>query len=271
MGKELIGKKQMMSIIVLFIFGSSVVIGVSSEAEQDTWVSILLALAMAIPLMLVYARIVRLNPGMDISEILETVLGKVAGKVLVALMCWYALHLAALVLRDFSEFIQIAAMAETPQLPIIIMMMLVTAYMARSGIEALGRWTLVMLPIVLFVVVMTVLMALNKMHFSHIQPVLSQPIGKIAAGSFSLLTFPFAETVMMLGVAGAIKKEDSPYRIYLGALLFGALVLLVIVRDWRVLGPLVAGAGLIWPFWRIVQNNHPRSYVPRHPPGELME
>ena len=49
------------------------------------------------------------------------------------------------------------------------------------------------------------------------------------------------------------------------------LVLLFIVRDWRVLGVLVAGAGFVWPFWKIVEHNRPRSYDPRHPPGELMD
>lgn len=60
---------------------------------------------------------------------------------------------------------------------------------------------------------------------------------------------------------------------FIAALLFIALpvVLLFVVRDWRVLGPLAAGVGLVWPIWKIVENNRPRSYDPRHPPSELME
>jgi hypothetical protein len=59
----------------------------------------------------------------------------------------------------------------------------------------------------------------------------------------------------------------------IAALLFVALplVLLFIVRDWKVLGALAAGAGFVWPFWKIAEKNRPRSYDPRHPPGELME
>lgn len=48
-------------------------------------------------------------------------------------------------------------------------------------------------------------------------------------------------------------------------------VLLFIVRDWRVLGTLVAGAAFVWPFWRLNQNNAPRPYDPRDPPPELMQ
>ncbi len=59
----------------------------------------------------------------------------------------------------------------------------------------------------------------------------------------------------------------------IGALFFVAtpLVLLFIVRDWRVIGVLCTGAAFMWPFWRIIENNRPRTYDPRHPPGELME
>ncbi|MGB3446005.1 MAG: hypothetical protein WBA48_04840 [Xanthobacteraceae bacterium] len=49
------------------------------------------------------------------------------------------------------------------------------------------------------------------------------------------------------------------------------LVLLFIVRDWRVLGVLAAGIGFVWPFWIIAERNRPRAYDPRTPPGELMD
>ena len=48
-------------------------------------------------------------------------------------------------------------------------------------------------------------------------------------------------------------------------------VLLFIVRDWKVLGTLAAGAAFIWPFWKAVQHGRPRTYEPKYPPEELME
>ena len=238
----MISKKHVVSIILMFLFGSSVVMGVNAEAQQDSWLSLLMALAGVIPILLVYARIIRLNPGKDLFEILEFLMGKVISKVFIALMTWYALHLAALVLRNFSEFIHVSAMPETPQLAIIILMMLVTAYMAKSGIEALGRWSLAVVPIVLFVVVVTILLSLNKMELANLQPVMDHPFGQIAGVSFTLFTFPFAETVLLLGVAGAIKKDASPYKLYVGASLLGALVLLVVlVRNIMLLGAPMMG------------------------------
>lgn len=237
MDKELITKRQALCTIMLFIFGSTVVMGGNSSAEQDSWLSLLLASVAIIPLVLIYARIIRLYPGSDLFAIFETLFGKIVGKVCVALMSWYALHLASLVLRNFSEFIQITSMPETPQLPLMIAMMLVTAYIAKSGIEALGRWSLVVLPVVILVVLFTTVSALPKMDFSNILPIMGHDFGTIAEGSFAIFTFPFAETVLFLGVAGAIKSTDSPYKIYIKAVLAGAAVLLIVVlRNLEILG-----------------------------------
>ena len=87
---------------------------------------------------------------------------------------------------------------------------------------------------------------------------------------------------LALAPAGAIRfsagVSEGRHTVMLVILMIGALffvatplMLLFIVRDWRVIGVLVAGAAFMWPFWRVVENNRPRTYDPRHPPGELME
>ena len=59
----------------------------------------------------------------------------------------------------------------------------------------------------------------------------------------------------------------------IAALLFVGipLVLLIVIRDWRILGLIAGGAFFVWPVWRVVMHNQPRDYDPRHPPGELVE
>ncbi len=240
MHKETITIRQAVCILVLFIFGSSVILGVSSEAAQDSWISLLLAAVFTTPVVLVYARLVKLHPGKDLFEIIETTLGKVIGKIIVVLMTWYAIHLGALVLRDFSEFIQIMSLPETPQLPIMIAVILVAAYMVKSGIETMGKWAILALSVIVFVVVLTVVLSLNKVDWTNIMPVMEHSIGTIAIGSFQIFTFPFAETVVFLSAANAIKKNDSPYKVYSQAILYGTIILLfVILRNILLLGPAV--------------------------------
>ncbi|MEA4893691.1 MAG: endospore germination permease [Oscillospiraceae bacterium] len=243
MKKEMISGRQMLCAIVMFIFGSSVIMGVSSEAGQDSWVSLLLAALVSIPVLLLYARIIKLFPEKNLFEILEIVLGKIAGKIITILMVWYSLHLCALVLRNFSEFIQVVTMPETPQLPIMTAIILVVVYMAKSGIETMGKWSVITLFIVSSVVIITILFSLNKMDYSNVLPFMEHDFRKIANGAFRLYAFPFAETVLFLCLADSLKKTSSSYRLYLRALLFGTIVLLlVILRNLFMLGSEMVGS-----------------------------
>ena len=243
MQKELISGRQMLCIIVMFIFGSSVVMGVSSGADQDSWMSLLLASAYTVPMLLIYARIIKLYPEKDLFETIEIVMGKIVGKIVIVLMAWYALHLCALVLRNFSEFIQIVTMPETPQLPIMLAMIMVVVYMAKSGVETMGKWSVITLTVVLMVVIVTIIFSLNKMDFTNILPFMEHSFQEISNGAFRLYAFPFAETVLFLCLADALKKKSSPYKLYMFGLLIGCGVLmLVILRNLFMMGPKLVGA-----------------------------
>ncbi len=237
MQKEMISARQMLYVIVMFIFGSNVIMGVSSTAAQDSWISLLLAAVFSVPIILLYARIIKLYPEKDLFEIIEILFGKIPGKIIIILISWYSLHLCALVLRNFSEFIQIATMPETPQLPIMIAMILVVVYMAKSGIETLGKWSIITFFILISVLLLTILSSLMKMDYTNILPFMEHDFKDIAAGAFQLYSFPFAETVMFLCLANALKKESSPYKLYIYALILSTIILLlVMLRNLFVLG-----------------------------------
>lgn len=229
--------RQAIALLMMFNFGSSVVMGVSTEAAQDSWISLLLAILIAIPVILMYGRILELNPHMDMFDAMEALLGKVVGKAAIALMTWYALHLCALVLRNFSEFIQLATLLDTPQLPVLIIMLLAVCYLAKSGCKALGKWALVTLPVVLAVVALTVILSLNVMRFDNILPIFGHSVGRIVSDAFQIVSFPFCETVLFLSIADCLHKDDNPRKIYLTATIFSGVVLLIVIfRNLFVLG-----------------------------------
>lgn len=244
MRKEPITLTQAVFMLVLFIFGSSVVVGVSGVAEQDAWLSMIIAVVMMVPLMLLYARIMRLFPETDLFDILEILYGKIFGRVFTALITWYALHLCSLVLRNFTEFMQIVAFPETPQLPMMIALILVTAYLAISGANILGKWSIIMLPIVVLTVFLTIVLAMSDLDYARLEPVLANGLQKVFTGAYQILTFPLAETVLFLGIAGSVRKEINPYKIYGFAVLTGSFVLLlVILRNITILGvPMISAS-----------------------------
>ncbi|MGI6161979.1 MAG: GerAB/ArcD/ProY family transporter [Christensenellales bacterium] len=223
--------------LVLFNFGSSVIMGINTKVNQDAWIAILLATLIAVPLFLIYARILKLFPKKDIFEISDLLFGKWGSKAIAILFTWYALFLAALVLRNFSEFTEITSMPETPQLPIMILMILTTIYLARSDMRAIGKWSVIMVFLVLLVVLLTFSASMQQMRLDDILPIFEHPPEQIAQTTFQIFSFPYAETVMFLGVANSFKKDGRPYKmLFYGLILIFIIFLLVFLRNLSLLG-----------------------------------
>lgn len=227
--KEVVSRRQAVAVMTVFILGSSIIILPGSEAGQDAGLAQLLSAVMSLPVVMIYARLIRLFPGRSMAEMLTAVFGEIWGRVLLALMTWYALHLCALVINNFTGFIKTVAIPETPILPIMTLIMLVVIFMVKSGIEAMGKWTLVSLPISISVAVVTTLLSLRQMDFTNILPVFGHDLGILTSTAYKSLAFPYAETVIFLFAADSINKRDNPYRIYLYAVLLSTFVIVIII------------------------------------------
>lgn len=218
-----------MCLITNFIFGSSIIVGVSLEVGQDAWIAQILSALMSIPVLMLYARLIRLNPEKNLYDIFISLFGNFAGKIFILIMVWYALHLGGLVLVNFTGFIKTVSLIETPLLPIMTIILIVVIYMVKSGIETMGKYSLIIMPIIIFVAVTTTLFSLNQMDFTNILPIMGHSVSKIASTSFKSLTFPYAETVLFLCVADSFNKNDSPYKIYIWAVIISTIIIVIIL------------------------------------------
>lgn len=242
MQKQTVTVSQAICVLSMFLFGSSVVMGVSTSAAQDSWIALLAAFLMAIPVFLLYARIMRLYPERDLYEIMELLFGKILGKIFILIFCWYALHLCALVLRNFSEFMKVVAMPETPELSLMIIILVVALYLAKSGAETLGKWGVGIFVVVNLIFLFTFVLSFGYMDLTNLLPLFEHDLPTILKNAFQILSFPFAEGVLFLCMADSVKKEDSPFKIYLYAILITTLILiLVILRNiWTLGAPMMA-------------------------------
>lgn len=237
MTDETISSRNTGSLVVLIILSSTILSG-AATLGQDTWISILLGAAISAPLIWVYCRIVRLFPGMDIFTIIQSLFGKVISSIIIALMSWYALHLSALVLRSFTEYTVIIALQETPRIPIMIIILAGAIYLAKSGFNIIGRWSMIICVTVLANLLFTLLLSSRSIDLSNIQPVFDHSLKHIASDTLTVSTVVFRESIIILVLFGAFRKGDSPYKAYFSGLAIGALALtLVILRNLFVLGP----------------------------------
>lgn len=237
MVEEKITANQAIAIITAFIFGSSVIFGVSTEAKQDSWIALILAMIFSLPIIFMYARIIKLYPCMGLYDIVHKLFGKIIGNIIIVLMTWYSIHLCSIVLRNFSEYIKITTLFKTPEILIIIMLLFVSIYIAKRTLNIFGSWVLIVLSVVILMVLLTLILSLNIFEMENFLPIMETKIKDMALASYKLISYPLAETVLFLPLAGFLKKKDSPYKIYLKAIIFGCIIfLLVIFRNLTVLG-----------------------------------
>jgi len=232
MEKEIITLKQSVTILIIFILGSSVILGVGNEAGQDAWIAILIAMITAVPFVYVYSRILSNFPGKDLYEILMDVFGNIFGRIMIFLFVWFSFHLGALVIRNFTEFIKIVSLPETPQYVIAILMVLSCIWAVKSGIEVLGRWSSVIFPIIYIVTIVVTFLFIPHIKLKHIKPILYDGIRPVLNSAFTTFAFPFAETVIFTSVLNNLKNKNDTFKAYfIGLIIGGTMILFMTIRD----------------------------------------
>jgi spore germination protein KB len=237
MSKEIISDKQGISLMTMFIIGSTLIFGTGWKAGQDAWLAILLAAAMSLPVMFVYSRILSLYPGKDLFDILEIIFGKIASKFIQIPFFWFPLFLGSLVLGDITSFIGIAGLPGNPEFIQRMFMVILCILVVKDGIEVLGRVTAFLLPIVFILIFLDSLIALPVYEISNIRPVLYNGFKPLFLGAFGTFSFPFTETVIFTIVLSSLKNKVSSYKVYsLSLLTSGLITLIIIVRNMMILG-----------------------------------
>lgn len=263
MNREVITNKQGVILVILFIMGSSLVIGTGSEAGKDTWISILLSMLFAFPMLMIYARILSLFPKKDLFDILEYVFGKFIGKIMILIYIWFVFHLAALVIRNFGTFIKTVSLEETPE---IIPMMCITFLCAlgiKKGIEVISRWGELAVIILISLLIMALLLLIPNMDSNNIQPILAKGFKPVLKGAFSVFAFPFAETVSFCLIFSALKNSRSIYISYTWGLIVGGSVLfLTTLVDILVLGE-EEFASTFFPIYTTVSRTNVGDFIQR--------
>lgn len=245
--------RQAVCMLILFELGSSLVTGGSMKAEQDSWITALLGLGMAVPLLFLYARLHTLCPDGDLFDMACAAFGKAAGRAVTLAFSVYAFFLGALVIRNFTEYIQVLSLPETPQPVCAVCIGALAFFAVRSGIETPARSAEFITPVACAVVGVLLALAAKDMDPSNLQPVLDHSPRLLLSDGFASLTFPFAESVLFLSVFCAVKEPTSSCRTcYLwGVLLAGAVLTVLIAANIAVLGAPIARA-LYFPSYETV-------------------
>lgn len=237
MGKETISNIQGISMVILFIGGSTYVLGTAGEAGPDLWLAIIIAILFSLVIIRIYSRILSQFPRRNLFQILEDVFGRVIGKIISLLYIWYFFHLTSLVLTNFGEYVNVLQLEDTPKVIIEIAFMLLAIWIVKSGVEVLGRWAALFVIFILFTQAIATSLTIPVMNMNNLRPFLNNGIRPVLKGAFSTFSFPLAETIAFMALFDSLKNNKSSYKVYnIGIIIGGLSIFATSVVDMLVLG-----------------------------------
>jgi len=153
------------------------------QAAQDLWLSPIWASAAGFLSVLLVYRLHRLYPGQTFIQQCETILGPVLGKLLGFAYLFYFVHITAIILREYGEFVVGTFLRLTPILIIIALMVFVCMAAVRGGIEVLGRTAELFGPLVTLLLVIIFLLLLPELHPEYVLPFMEHGVGPSLKGA----------------------------------------------------------------------------------------
>ncbi len=237
---QYISKRQLFWLVVSFNLGSAVISipGIlTNTAGRDGWIALITGALISLPALAVITKLSQLYPDLSFVGYSKKIAGRLLGSVIGALWCLFALCLAALVLRNFSDFFRTYLLPATPDLVINSVMLFTVIITLWLGVEVLARVCQLLSPVVLAFFVLITVPMVPDFDINNIMPLFQNSAGKIAWGSMQALAFPFGETVLFAGLMVYLKdKNFCPKVLLIGVLSAAVLLLLGLMRTVLALG-----------------------------------
>lgn len=232
-----ISKNHIQMLIAMFISGSTLITGGLTDAKQDTWLCVVAAYLLSLPLCWLFASLVKLPKDRDFFSGIIQVCGKIPGRILCFLYALNAVHLCGQNLRFLAEFVHDVNMNETPLTAILVCVLIAAIYAVRNRLYVLVRLAGFALPFIFASVGLTILLSVQDMDFTNMLPVLHLDWKQVSSGTFEYFSLAFGELVFCLPLLGAIDHQETVFPVLAKGSLMGFLLLLTVsLRNLFVLG-----------------------------------
>ncbi|KAB7669940.1 GerAB/ArcD/ProY family transporter [Bacillus sp. B1-b2] len=176
--KEKISSNQLLTIILYFNLGSSLIIGLGKDTMEDAWITVLITSFIGILISMFYNYFQELIPKKNFFDIVELIFNRPISIIITLTYIIYFFYLAERVTRDFGELISVYVIPNTPIEFSMFLLLFIIGYILYLGIEVLGRVTEVFTPYGLFFIfLLTILLfSSGNMEMKKIQPILANGV-----------------------------------------------------------------------------------------------
>lgn len=228
MHEDKVSLRSVFCLLVVMLISSNIILGYPEESGRDTWISLLIAFCFALPMVLIYGRLIQLFPGKNIYDMSELVFGKRLGKVISGLFSFFCIIFAGMMPFYLSIFVHMTALMKTNIFIICFLFVAVGGYLAIKGTAIIGKFS-----IALFIVVtitMAFLMAISHKNFDvrNLLPILSHSSKDIFKSGLKFFLVPMGHISLALGISDSFKKPEKGKKLVSLSLAVGTLYIVIV-------------------------------------------
>lgn len=201
-------------------------------------------------------------PELTIVQYNELILGKWFGKLVSSGYICYLLILNSLVIRELIQFLTIALLPATPALVLIIVVVLLSLFLALKGIEVIARMVQFVLPLFVVTFIVITILALADIDLGNLFPLLEGGVMPIVKSSVVPASW-YGEIGVLTLLLPVINKPQEAMSKSFKTLIFVAIFLSIdVFITLAVFGPDLTGVYL-FPFWALAGFVQISRYIER--------
>ncbi|WP_257875705.1 GerAB/ArcD/ProY family transporter [Thermoanaerobacterium thermosaccharolyticum] len=224
-----ISPKQFIYIIISFVLSTATIFLpsiVASKAEQDSWVSVLIATGFSIPVFCLYYGISNMFKDKTVFSFVEDIFGKILGKIIAFLYLLFFIHLAIIMIRELLEIMRSAFMPKTPPIVFSFVLMVIASYAITKGFIAIARMNEVVFPLGMGLLGFVIFFSIPYIKMENFLPVLAKGFLPPIKGSFPLTSW-MLESIIILAIFPHISNSKKVLKSGIISLLFISFALLL--------------------------------------------
>ena len=210
---------------------------ISNYAEQDAPLSIMLSTLAGLIVAAIVGTAIRANNGAPFLTWVGEKSSPVAATVLGLFMLQFYLDTTATILREFINFIKDNVLLNTPVTVLVILILVITIYMVRQGIESIARVNSIVLLLYIFFVPLFLLGLSHEMNIHQLLPMFDHTLASLTLASITPTSW-MSEVAVLLFLAPYLRNPQKA-RIagWMGLLFVALLMMFSLITALMVFGP----------------------------------
>ncbi len=249
-------RKQFIFIIACFIQGSSFyTMYYYHMAGNEAWLCLLAGILLGMLVAYLYGALGDSYPSCCLVQINEAVFGRIPGKILSFFYLYTFIVSCSMTMRETSQFVAGDLLMETDWIPILTVFVLACAWASNAGTRYFASVSTFMCILMYVFTVLLFLLLLPMIEFKHLLPLGGHSALEYGRSVLYCTLMPFSELVVLLFLVPDFKEAREQKNLWkqfvLGILIGAPFIIILVLRDTLVLGPLLTA--FYYPSYEVVR------------------